>query len=147
MPRFENLVWYIFALFLILLGIQSIFGGRLFSAVLIFSGIFIVIGKFMQRGLQRRKEFQTIVVYAPIRSNTPEKILPLLLNCDDAWIISYLKRHGKTKEDDEGIKIRYKGPQIYFPTQNFFLFRNKACRPDAVKVVACGGFDILTAKF
>jgi hypothetical protein len=144
---FEDLIWYIIALFLLLLGAFSILGGEPTAIVWIFGGCLILIGKHVQSGLQRQKQIQTLVVYVPIQRNTPEKVLPLLLNCDDAWIVSYLKKHGKTKEVKEGITLQYRGRQIYFPTKNFFLFKTKVCQPNAIKIVTCGGFDVLTATF
>jgi hypothetical protein len=86
---------------------------------------------------------QLLVVCVPVGLNTPDKMLTLLLDRDDAHIFAYLRKHGRVKGTDDATTVEYGGRQAYFPTKNFFLFPNCGYFPKQVKIISCAGFDLL----
>jgi hypothetical protein len=81
---------------------------------------------------------QNLVVYVPIPKNTPDKMLPLLLTPNDIKIVSYLRKHGKAKEDKKGTTISYSGLTTYIPKRKLFIIIPYGLiTPTAVKVLSC----------
>jgi hypothetical protein len=80
-------------------------------------------------------DYQRLVIFVPVPADATPETVPLLLDFDDSKIYYWIKTHGKTTRTENGVKIAYKGPKIYYRTSNKFKIDGVRYVPKAIRVL------------
>ena len=143
MPRFENVFMTLIACLLYALGVSALASGGVMGCAFVSAGTLTLALEGALKMADRRKHTQTLTVRIPVRRDTPEKVLPLFLSSTDRLIFIYLRKHGRAESDGDETVIHYRGRQIYFPSNNFFLLKHCGGTPYEISIVECGEYDLL----
>jgi len=79
------------------------------------------------------KQVLKVLFVLPAKLNP--KIAAVLLNGDDAQIYFYLVKHGRTKQTEEGLLVKYRGEHIYDHLNKTFHINGAELKPETIKVL------------